>query len=48
MDIDGYPWISMDNYSFSSMDIHGHPYWLFVKVGMPLLIPAFQNSQLAA
>ncbi len=30
-----------------SMDIHGHPHWLFVKFGMPLLIPASQNSQLA-
>ena len=58
MDIQGYPWISLDinaydvpmdihGHPWTSMDIHGHPNWLFVKFGMPLLIPASQNSQLA-
>jgi len=58
MDIHGHPWISMDIHGYPriSMDIHGYPIsmdihedpnWLFVKFGMPLLIPATKNSQLA-
>jgi len=53
MDIHRYPWISMsmdihgyNGYPWISWDI-GHPNLLFVKFGMPLLIPASRNSQLA-